>query len=181
MPNSRWPTIWAEVARASPAGRAGGLPQWLLRAGLRDPAGGDSLADSADARAIVSAARGSERLERRAPEVAELIRQAFLRGISTRQVGRVVAVLTGEAVSAQTVSRLTRVLDRAVHTFHHAAAGGRLGVSGSGRRVDEGAAGVWTAAGAVVGGLRNSRAMAGGNCWPSRAPRAKARRAGRGC
>ena len=59
------------------------------------------------------------RLERRAPEVAELIRQAFLRGISTRQVGRVVAVLTGESVSAQTVSRLTRVLDRAVEEFHH--------------------------------------------------------------
>jgi putative transposase len=58
------------------------------------------------------------RLERRAPEVAQLIRQAFLRGISTRQVGRVVAVLTGEAVSAQTVSRLTRVLDRAVKQFH---------------------------------------------------------------
>jgi transposase-like protein len=57
-------------------------------------------------------------LERRAPEVAQLIRQAFLRGISTRQVGRVVAVLTGEAVSAQTVSRLTRVLDRAVREFH---------------------------------------------------------------
>jgi putative transposase len=57
-------------------------------------------------------------LERRAPEVAELIRQAFLRGISTRQVGRVVATLTGEAVSAQTVSKLTRVLDRAVEAFH---------------------------------------------------------------
>jgi putative transposase len=58
------------------------------------------------------------RLQRRAPEVAELIRQAFLRGISTRQVGRVVAVVTGEAVSAQTVSRLTRVLDQAVQEFH---------------------------------------------------------------
>jgi putative transposase len=58
-------------------------------------------------------------LERRSPEVAELIRQAFLRGISTRQVGRVVAVVTGEAVSAQTVSRLTRVLDQAVQGFHH--------------------------------------------------------------
>lgn len=56
-------------------------------------------------------------LQRRAPEVAELIRQAFLRGISTRQVGRVVATLTGEAVSAQTVSKLTRVLDRAVEAF----------------------------------------------------------------
>jgi len=57
------------------------------------------------------------RLQRRAPEVAELIRQAFLRGISTRQVGRVVAVLTGEPVSAQTVSRLTRVLDQAVRAY----------------------------------------------------------------
>jgi putative transposase len=57
------------------------------------------------------------RLERRAPEVAELIRQAFLRGVSTRQVGRVVAVLTGEPVSAQTVSRLTRVLDQAVRAY----------------------------------------------------------------
>lgn len=63
------------------------------------------------------------RLERRAPEVAELIRQAFLRGISTRQVGRVVATLTGETVSAQTVSRLTRVLDEAVQEFHHRAVG----------------------------------------------------------
>jgi putative transposase len=58
-------------------------------------------------------------LERRSPDVAELIRQAFLRGISTRQVGRVTAVVTGEPVSAQTVSNLTRVLDRAVQAFHH--------------------------------------------------------------
>jgi putative transposase len=64
--------------------------------------------------------RGLRALERRAPEVAELIRQAFLRGISTRAVGRVVALLTDEPVSAQTVSRLTRVLDREVEKFHHA-------------------------------------------------------------
>ncbi|HEV2490360.1 MAG TPA: IS256 family transposase [Candidatus Acidoferrales bacterium] len=62
-------------------------------------------------------------LERRSPEVAELIRQAFLRGISTRQVGRLVAVLTGESVSAQTVSKLTRVLDQAVEAFHHRSLG----------------------------------------------------------
>lgn len=60
------------------------------------------------------------RLERRAPEVAELIRQAFLRGISTRAVGRVVAILTEEPVSAQTVSRLTRLLDGQVRAFHEA-------------------------------------------------------------
>ena len=63
---------------------------------------------------------GLERFERRAPEVMMLIREAFLRGISTRQVGRVVAILTGEAVSAQTVSKLTRGLDRMVKTFQQA-------------------------------------------------------------
>jgi putative transposase len=62
-------------------------------------------------------------LERRSPEVSEMIRQAFLRGISTRGVGRVVSLLTGEPVSAQTVSRLTRVLDQQVEKFHHAPLG----------------------------------------------------------
>jgi transposase-like protein len=35
-------------------------------------------------------------------------------------VGRIVATITGEAVSAQTVSKLTRALDEAVRTFHGA-------------------------------------------------------------
>jgi len=52
--------------------------------------------------------------------VAMLIREAFLRGISTRQVGRVVATLTEEVVSPQTVSKLTRALDRVVKQFHEA-------------------------------------------------------------
>jgi putative transposase len=52
--------------------------------------------------------------------VSLLIREAFLRGISTRQVGRVVAAITGETVSAQTVSKLTRDLDDAVRQFHQA-------------------------------------------------------------
>jgi transposase-like protein len=60
------------------------------------------------------------KFQRRAEEVALLIREAFLRGISTRQVGRVVATLTGEVVSAQTVSRLTRELDGLVQQFHEA-------------------------------------------------------------
>ena len=63
---------------------------------------------------------GLEKFQRRAPAVAMLIREAFLRGISTRQVGRVVATLTGEVVSAQTVSNLTRDLDGAVKQFHRA-------------------------------------------------------------
>ncbi len=61
-----------------------------------------------------------EKFQRRAPELAMLIREAFLRGISTRQVGRVVAILTGEVVSAQTVSNLARDLDHAVDQFHKA-------------------------------------------------------------
>jgi transposase-like protein len=64
--------------------------------------------------------RGLQRFQRRAEEVAMLIREAFLRGISTRQVGRVVAILTGEVVSATTVSKLTRDLDDAVREFHEA-------------------------------------------------------------
>jgi putative transposase len=60
------------------------------------------------------------RLERRAAEVLLLIREAFLRGLSTRTVGRVVALVTEEPVSAQTVSRLTRDLDQAVAQFHQA-------------------------------------------------------------
>ena len=43
-----------------------------------------------------------------------------MRGISSRQVGRVVATLTDEVVSAGTVSKLTRDLDRAVKKFHRA-------------------------------------------------------------
>jgi putative transposase len=63
---------------------------------------------------------GIERFQRRAEEVAMLIREAFLRGISTRAVGRVVALLTEEVVSATTVSKLTRDLDGAVRAFHEA-------------------------------------------------------------
>ena len=63
---------------------------------------------------------GIARFRRRAEEVLLLIREAFLRGISTRQVGRVVATITGEVVSAQTVSQLTRDLDQAVRQFHQA-------------------------------------------------------------
>ena len=63
---------------------------------------------------------GVQRLQRRAPALAMLIREAFLRGLSTRQVGRVVSTLTGEVVSAQTVSRLVRDLDEAVSEFHRA-------------------------------------------------------------
>ncbi|MGH9400565.1 MAG: IS256 family transposase [Terriglobia bacterium] len=62
---------------------------------------------------------GVERFQRRAPEVMMLIREAFLRGLSTRQVGRVVGIVT-EKVSPQTVSRVARSLDRMVEPFHQA-------------------------------------------------------------
>ncbi len=64
--------------------------------------------------------KGLERFQRRAEEVMMLIREAFLRGISTRQVGRVVGIVTGEVVSAQTVSKVSRSLDRLVKAFHQA-------------------------------------------------------------
>lgn len=64
--------------------------------------------------------RGLERFQRHADQVMLLIREAFLRGLSTRQVGRVMAMVTGEPVSAQTVSKLARGLDRLVKAFHQA-------------------------------------------------------------
>ncbi len=63
---------------------------------------------------------GLVHLERRAAEVLLLIREAFLRGLSTRAVGQVIALITEEPVSAQTGSRLTRNLDQAVAQFHQA-------------------------------------------------------------
>src|SRR5881409_712226 len=64
--------------------------------------------------------RGLQPFQRRAEEVMMLIREAFLRGISTRQVGRVVGIVTGEVVSAQTVSKVSRSLDRLVKAFQRA-------------------------------------------------------------
>jgi len=61
-----------------------------------------------------------QKFQRRAEEVSLLIREAFLRGVSTRQVGRLVAISTGEPVSPQTVSRLSRDRDEAVRQFHQA-------------------------------------------------------------
>jgi putative transposase len=63
---------------------------------------------------------GLERFQRRAADVMMLIREAFLRGIATRQVGRVIATVTGEVVSAQTVSKLSRSLDHLVEAFPQA-------------------------------------------------------------
>jgi transposase-like protein len=59
--------------------------------------------------------------ERRTADVALLIREAFLQGIATRQVGRVVARVRREVLSAQSVSRLCRSLDEAVKKFHEQA------------------------------------------------------------
>jgi len=59
------------------------------------------------------------RYKRRQEAVHELVRQAFLRGISTRQVGEVLEPVLGEAYSAQTVSNITCELNAAVHQFHH--------------------------------------------------------------
>jgi len=58
------------------------------------------------------------RYQRRQEAVHALVQEAFLRGVSTRQVGPVLEPVLGEAYSAQTVSRIARGLDRAVEQFH---------------------------------------------------------------
>jgi putative transposase len=59
------------------------------------------------------------RFQRRQQVVNNLILAAFLRGISTRQVGQVLEPVLGESYSAQTISNITRQLNHAVQRFHH--------------------------------------------------------------
>jgi putative transposase len=53
------------------------------------------------------------RYQRRQAAVNQLIREAFLRGISTRQVSDVLQPVLGETYSAQAISNITRQLDTA--------------------------------------------------------------------
>jgi putative transposase len=59
-----------------------------------------------------------ERFARREPEVEALIRNVFLKGVSTREVGPLLERIVGEQVSAQTVSRIVQQLDQEVRRFH---------------------------------------------------------------
>ena len=56
--------------------------------------------------------------QRRQAQVDGLIRGVFLAGVSTRRVGETLQAVLGESVSAQTVSRVARSLDREVERFH---------------------------------------------------------------
>ncbi len=58
--------------------------------------------------------------QRRQAQVDLLIRDVFLAGVATRRVGEVLEGLLGTPVSAQTVSRVARSLDREVERFHRA-------------------------------------------------------------
>jgi transposase-like protein len=56
--------------------------------------------------------------QQRTAEVDKLIREVFLSGVSTRQVGKVLSPLLGKEVSPQTVSRVVSSLDSEVKLFH---------------------------------------------------------------
>ena len=58
------------------------------------------------------------RYQRRQEEVDEMVRNMFLAGVSTRRVGEVLSCIGGERISAQTVSRISKSLDREVATYH---------------------------------------------------------------
>ncbi len=59
-----------------------------------------------------------ERYQRRQERVNGLLKDCFLGGLSTRQVGAVLAPVLGEEPSPQTVSRVLRDLDQEVCRFH---------------------------------------------------------------
>jgi len=77
---------------------------------IRVPRGRDPVAE----RSVFS------RYQRRQARVNQVIRDIFLAGVSTRRVGASLEALLGEKVSAQTVSRVARSLDREVERFHQA-------------------------------------------------------------
>jgi transposase-like protein len=58
------------------------------------------------------------RYQRREPVINEALKRVFLLGVSTRQTGQALATLVGEAVSAATVSALSKALDASVGSFH---------------------------------------------------------------
>lgn len=58
------------------------------------------------------------RYQRREPQVNEALKQVFLLGVSTRQAGRALATLVEDAVSAATVSAVSKALDASVLNFH---------------------------------------------------------------
>jgi len=55
---------------------------------------------------------------RRTTTVDGVLRQAFLRGLSTRETAELATTLTGVSLSAASVSRLARTLDAQVAAFH---------------------------------------------------------------
>jgi putative transposase len=61
------------------------------------------------------------RYRRREAAVDEALRKVFLLGVSTRQAGPALATLLDEAVSAATVSAVSKVLDQAVAAWHRRA------------------------------------------------------------
>lgn len=61
------------------------------------------------------------RAARRTSCVDRVLRQAFLRGLSTRETAALATTLTGVALSAAAVSRLARALDAQVAAFHRRA------------------------------------------------------------
>lgn len=58
------------------------------------------------------------RYQRREALVDQTLREVFLLGVSTRQAGRALATLVGDAVSASTVSQVSKVLDKVVSAWH---------------------------------------------------------------
>jgi len=59
-----------------------------------------------------------QKYARREQQVDRMILACFVLGLSTRKVGEALLPILGERVSASTVSRIAKTLDRAVEAFH---------------------------------------------------------------
>lgn len=60
------------------------------------------------------------RYRRRTPEIDEMVSEAYVRGLSTRDMGPVAAALTGESIGRSAVSRVTKRLEEQVEELRRA-------------------------------------------------------------
>jgi len=56
-----------------------------------------------------------KRYEWRKKEVEEVVKEVFLRGVSTRNVGKALKALLGKEISAQIVSNICKKLNKEIH------------------------------------------------------------------
>jgi len=98
--------------------------------------------------------------------IVAVVLEAYVNGVSTRKVDRLVEQLGIAGMTKDRVSALCRALDEHVAIFPRAPAGRRLSVSVAGRQARQGALGSTRALQGARDRLRGARVRRAGGHWP---------------